>query len=139
MYFCQAKKEKMKKLLLVAVMAIVFLGSCRSPESKLIGDWKVTDVKTDFGKMQLPPALEAHIVAEQKKISFRIINDSVMVLMLDNNTHEAKWKMDKQHNISYYFTSQPRFVNRLGKWNGNEIVSDSKIPLGKLVVIYEKK
>ena len=129
----------MKKLLFMAVMAIVFLSSCNSPESKLIGTWKVTDVKTDFGKTQLPPEIIAHIVAEQKKISFRIINDSVMVLMLDNNTHEAKWKMDKQYNISYYFTSQPRLVNKLGKWNGNEIVSESKMPLGKLVVTYEKK
>jgi len=129
----------MKKLLFMSVIAIVFLSSCSRPESKLIGDWKVTDVKTDFGKTQLPPPLEAHIVAEQKKISFRIINDSVMVLMLDNNTHEAKWKMDKQHNISYHFTTQPSVVNKLGKWNGNEIVSESKMPLGKLVVTYEKK
>ncbi len=129
----------MKKILLVAVLALVFLSSCRSPESKLIGNWKVSDVKTDFGKTQLPPVLEAHIVAEQKKISFRIINDSVMVLILDNNTHEAKWKMDKQHNISYYFTTQPGLVYKLGKWNDNEIVTDTKMPLGKLVVTYEKK
>ncbi len=129
----------MKKFWILALLAIVFLGACNSPESKLIGNWKVAGVQTDFGKIKLPPEIIAHIVAEQKKISFRIINDSVLVLMLDNNTHEAKWKMDKQHNISYYFTTQPRLVNKLGKWNGNEIITDTKMPLGKLVVTYEKK
>ncbi len=129
----------MKKYVFVLLLAVVFLGACNSSNSKLKGEWKVTDVQTKFGKTKLPPELVAHIVAEQKKISFRILNDSVMVLMLENNTHEAKWKMDKNHNITYYFTSQPMFVNKLGKWDGTKIVSDSKTPLGDLIVTYEKK
>ncbi len=131
----------MKKIgILFFVPVFIFLASCSSPAGKLKGDWKVTDVKTEFGKTKLPPELVAHIVAEQKKISFRILNDSVMVLMLDNNTHEAKWKMDKEHNITYFFSTQPQMVNKLGKWDGaSKIISDSKTPLGDLIVTYEKK
>lgn len=129
----------MKKIWILAFLAIVFMGACNSPESKLIGNWKVSGVVTHFGKTKLPPEIIAHIVAEQKKISFRIINDSVLVLMLDNNTHETKWKMDKKHNISYYFSTQPQIVNKLGKWNGTQIVTNTKTPLGTIVVTYEKK
>ncbi len=129
----------MKKLWIVALLAIVFMGACNSTGKKLVGHWKVTDVQTDFGKTKLPPELTAHIVAEQKKINFRIMNDSVMVLILDNNTHEAKWKIDKENNISYYFSTQPQVVNKLGKWNGSQIISDTKTPLGKIIVTYEKK
>ena len=129
----------MKKYWIVALLAIVFMGACNSTASKLQGNWKVADVKTEFGKTQLPPEITAHIVAEQKKISFRIMNDSVLVLMLDNNTHEAKWKMDKEHNISYYFSTQPTLIHKLGKWNGNQIVTSSKTPLGEIIVTYAKK
>lgn len=129
----------MKKYGILFLMVLVFAGACNSPASRLKGEWKVTDVKTEFGKTKLPPEVVAHIVAEQKKISFRILNDSVMVLLLDHNTHEAKWKMDKNHNISYWFTSQPALVNKLGKWDGTKITSRSKTPLGDLVVTYEKK
>lgn len=124
----------------MALFAIIFTGACNNPAAKLKGDWKVADVKTDFGETKLPPELIAHIVDEQKKISFRILNDSVLVLVLDNNTHEAKWKMDKDHNINYFFSTQPQIVNKLGQWDGdNKIVSDTKTPLGNLIVTYEKK
>ena len=130
----------MKKIWILVLPALLFMVSCSSPAEKLKGEWKVADVKTEFGKTKLPPELVAHIVAEQKKISFRILNDSVMVLMLDNNTHEAKWKMDKDHNIRYFFSTQPQLVNKLGKWDGtSKIISDSKTPLGDLIVTYEKK
>jgi hypothetical protein len=133
------KLLSMKKILILLLPAILFMASCSNPAGKLKGEWKVTDVKTEFGKTKLPPELVAHIVAEQKKISFRILNDSVMVLLLDNNTHEAKWRMDKDHNISYWFTTQPGVVNKLGRWDGTKITSDSKTPLGDLIVTYEKK
>jgi hypothetical protein len=129
----------MKKILILILLSAVFLGACNSPASKLKGEWKVADVKTNFGKTKLPPELVAHIVAEQKKISFRIMNDSVMVLILDNNTHEAHWKMGKDHEISYYFTTQPAIFHKLGKWDGTHIISDTKTPLGDLIVTYEKK
>jgi len=129
----------MKKFLTIILLTSLFLGACNSPSSRLKGTWKVADVKTHFGKTKLPPELVAHIVAEQKKISFRILNDSVMVLILNNNTHEARWKMGPNHEISYYFTTQPAMFHKLGKWDGSHIISDTKTPLGDLIVTYEKK
>jgi hypothetical protein len=137
--FLSLKGKKMRKMYLLAVVAIMFMGACNSPASRLKGEWKVADVQTQFGKTKLPPEVVAHIVDEQKKITFRIVNDSVLVLMLDNNTHEAHWKLDKDKTIRYSFTSQPAMVNKLGKWDGEKIISESKTPLGELIVTYEKK
>lgn len=125
---------------MLTVLAVFFLSSCSSPKRKLIGTWKVSKVETNFKNTKLPPNIIAHIKEEQKQISFEIVNDSVMVLMLDNNAHEAKWILGpKDKSISYYFSHQKNTINKLGVWNGNTIVSKSNTPLGQLIVIYAKK
>ena len=130
----------MKKLLALSVIAVFFITSCSNPNSKLIGTWKVNSVKTHFKMSNLPSNVIQHVENEQKKISFKIVSDSVMVFMLDNNTHEAKWNMDPQtHVIKYYFTNQKDLVNTLGTLKGNQIISNSNTPLGKITVVFEKQ
>jgi len=130
----------MKKLLLATIVVVFFLASCSSPKSKLIGTWKVSKVETDFGKTKLPPELITHIVDEQKKLSFRFVSDSVMVLLLDKNPHEAYWKLnEKTKTITYYFSNQKNRVNTLGVLKGNEIINETKMPLGELKVHYQKR
>lgn len=132
--------NNMKNLWIPAVLLLFFFSSCSSSESKLKGTWKVANVETHFDVKSLPANIIQHVKDEQKKISFRIVSDSVMVLMLDNNTHEAIWKMDpKSHVIKYYFSNQKELVNTLGTLKGNEIISESKTPMGKITVVFEKK
>lgn len=132
--------NKMKKLLILSAIAMFFMVSCSNPESKLIGTWKVTDVQAHFDVKNLPPNITKHVENEQKKISFKIVSDSVMVLILDKNTHEAIWKMDpKTKVIKYYFSDQKNLINTLGTVKGNQIVSESKTPLGKITVVFEKQ
>jgi hypothetical protein len=130
----------MKKLLLGSLIVVLFLASCSNPKSKLIGTWKVDNVETDFGKTKLPVELVKHIEDAQKKLSFRIVSDSIMVLLLDNNPHEARWDLDsKTGTITYYFSKQKGIVNTLGKVVDNEIINETKMPLGKLKVHYQKQ
>lgn len=130
----------MKKLLLASFVAILFLISCSGPKSKLIGDWKVSKVETDFGKTQLPVQVVKHIEESQKKLSFRIVSDSIMVLMLDKNPHEARWDLDqKTGTITYYFSKEKGRVNTLGKVVDDEIINQTKMPLGQLKVHYRKQ
>lgn len=130
----------MKKLLALSAIAVFFLMACSSPGHQLIGTWKVSKVETNFKDTNLPKAIITHIKDEQKKLSFKIINDSLMVLILDKNTHEAKWKIDsKTKVIKYYFDDQKNSVNKLGTLEGNEIVSESHTPLGMLTVIFKKQ
>ncbi len=114
--------------------------SCSNTGHELVGTWKVSQVKTNFKDTNLPKVVIAHIKDEQKQLSFKIINDSVLVVILDKNAHEAKWKMDsKSKVISYYFDNQKNIINKLGTWEGNDIVSESNTPLGKLTVIFKKQ
>ena len=130
----------MKKLLALSAIAVFFLMACSSPGHQLIGTWKVSKVETNFKDTNLPKAIITHIKDEQKKLSFKIINDSLMVLILDKNTHEANWKIDsKTKVIKYYFDNQKNSVNKLGTLEGDEIVSESHTPLGMLTVIFKKQ
>ena len=130
----------MKRLLALAAMAVFFLAACSNSTHQLVGTWKVSKVETNFKNSNLPKPVLTHIKNEQKQLSFKIINDSVMVLILDNNTHEAKWKMDpKTKVIKYYFDNQKNSMNKLGTWNGNNIVSQSHTPLGELTVVFKKQ
>ena len=130
----------MKKLLVLAAMAVFFLTACSSSEHQLIGTWKVNKVETNFKDNNLPKSVVEHIKNEQKQLSFRIVNDSVMMLILDNNTHEARWKMDaKTKEIKYYFEKQKTAVHKLGTLEGNNIVTQSNTPLGTLTVTFKKQ
>ena len=130
----------MKKFLILSAITMLFLAACAGPKSKLIGTWKVADVQTHFDSQNIPAGIITHIKDEQQKISFKIVSDSVMVLMLDKNTHEAIWKIDTKTNvIKYYFSDQKDLVNTLGTLKGNQIISESKTPLGKITIVFEKQ
>lgn len=132
--------KQMKNLWVPVVLLFFFFSSCTSEQSKLKGTWKVSDVETQFKVKNLPSNLIQHIKDEQKKISFKVVSDSVMVLILDKSPHEAVWKMNpKTHVIKYYFSDQKGFLNTLGTLKGNEIVSESKTPLGKITVTFTKE
>lgn len=130
----------MKKLLVLSLITSLFLISCSGTNHQLVGTWKVSKVETNFKATNIPKAVITHIKNEQKQISFKIINDSIMVLILDKNTHEARWKMDPNSKmIKYHFKSQKNYINKLGKWEGNEIVSTTNTPLGTLTVVFTKQ
>ncbi len=130
----------MKKLLAIIATAVFFLTACSNPGHQLIGTWKVSKVETNFQDTNLPKAIVKHIQNEQKQLSFKIINDSLMVLILDKNAHEAKWKINPStKEIQYYFDDHKNSVNKLGKLEGNDIVTESHTPLGTLTVIFKKQ
>lgn len=130
----------MKKCLVLSVITVFFLISCSRTGHQLVGTWKVNKVELNFKDANLPQAVITHIKDEQKQLSFKIINDSLMVLILSHNTHEARWQMDpKTKVIKYYFEGRKNSVNKLGKWEGSEIVCESNTPLGTMTVIFTKQ
>lgn len=130
----------MRNTWIPAVLLLFFFSSCSGPASRLQGTWKVSDVETHFDVQNLPANIIQHVKDEQKNISFRMVSDSVMVLILDKNTHEAIWKMDpKTHVIKYYFSNQKGFMNILGTLKGKDIISESNTPLGKITVTFKKE
>ena len=133
----------MKKSLLFFFTAatILLLSSCGgSLESKLIGTWKVSDVQTDFKEAEVTPETYAQVVEIQKQTHFRILNDSTMVIISNNNTHEAKWFLNTDENeITYFFSGMESTQNKLGNYKDSQIVSESETPLGTIMIYYDKE
>lgn len=143
MYLCQRKSENMKRYLfpLSAVIMIVLLGACGgSIENKLIGTWKVTDVQTDFKETEVTPEMLSQVVELQKQTHFRILKDSIMVIISNNNTHEATWGFnDEDQTIIFFFKGKQDRPNVLGKLEERRIVQESETPLGTITTYYEKE
>lgn len=125
--------------LLIAV--VITLASCgASPESKLVGTWKVVDVQTDFDESAANPELLRQMVQVSKSTYFRILNDSVLIIISDDDTHETKWSFDENDNtLSYFFDGSQARANKLGRLVDNQIISESSRTFGKMTVYYEKE
>lgn len=132
----------MKKLMLVVigVISLLWLASCSSPETKLIGTWKVQDVETNFDEQSVSPEMLRQVIDMQKQTYFRILNDSTMIIISNDNTHEAKWVLNSDDNmITFFFEGMETVPNTLGKYTDTRIISETSTPLGKMIIFYEKE
>ncbi len=131
----------MKKIRLVGLaIALVWLASCSSPESKLIGTWKVNDVETNFDEQSVSPEMLKQVIDMQKQTYFRILNDSTMAIISNDNTHEATWILNTDDNtITFFFEGMETTPNKLGKYTDSKIISETNTPLGKMIIYYGKE
>ena len=137
------KPNEMKRTFILSLMvaAVFMITSCGgSPESKLIGTWKSYDVQTDFDEDAVNPEMLSQIVEVQEQTYFRIINDTTLIIISEDNTYETKWALDHETNtLSYFFSGRESKPNILGKVEGDEIISESVRPFGKMTVYYRKE
>lgn len=134
----------MKKILfIVGLVVAAALFSCQSsPESKLIGTWKVVEVETDFDEDFARPQMLKQMVETQKNTFFKILNDSAMVIISSGNTFEANWKLNLENQmITYTFSDSDDFSVPfdLGVYTEKQIVAESKMSMGKMVIYFEKE
>jgi hypothetical protein len=134
----------MNKIVFVPTLLItLFLISCNSSqESKLIGTWKVTEVETDFDADRTNPQMIKQVVETQKQTFFKIVNDTLMVIISTGNTYEAKWKLNPDDKrITYTFNDWDGISSpfNLGIYTGNQIVTESELAIGKMTVYFEKE
>ncbi len=131
------KTIKFSILFLISVM--FFAVSCGGPGNKLRGTWKVSKVDTKFDENTMTPEMIKQIVDLQKKTYFKIIDDSSMVIISDNNPFDARWYIDDNNVISYKFKNSVTKPNVLGKFEDGVIKSESNTALGKIITYYEKE
>ncbi|MBU3927115.1 MAG: hypothetical protein KKB74_04865 [Bacteroidetes bacterium] len=126
--------------LIIFTASWIMVSCTSSAESKLIGTWKAQKVETDFDENKLTPDMISQVVEMQKQTYFRMVNDSVMTIISKNNTHEAKWSFNKEtQTVTYYFNGMGNIPSILGKFTEGKIVSESKTPMGKITIYYEKE
>lgn len=137
------KVKIMKRILIISLFIatlFAFVSCGKSPESKLVGTWKVQDVQTDFDENAVTPEMLRQMVELEKQTYFRILNDSVMIIISDNNTYETNWLLNHETNvISYFFEGQESKANELGRVEGDQVINESTRPFGNMSVYYEKE
>ncbi len=134
----------MKKVVFViGVLVMMGLVACQnSPESKLIGTWKVVEVETDFDESRTNSQMIKQVVETQKQTFFKIMNDTLMVIISTGNTYEAKWKLNPDdQSITYTFDEwdDNSVPFELGVYVDNQIIAESNMAMGKIVVYFEKE
>lgn len=133
---------KTRFFLFIAIISLaIFTISCGSvPEKKLIGTWKVENVQTDFNEQQVTPEMLAQIVEMQEQTYFRFMDDSVMVIISNNNTHEAGWSYSEEDStIWYFFEGSESTPNELGKFDGERIILETNNEIGKILTYFRKE
>lgn len=132
-----------KAIVAFGVLITGILFSCQnSPESKLIGTWKVVEVETDFDENRTNPQMIKQVVETQKQTFFKIINDTVMVIISTGNTYESKWKLNPDdQSITYTFDEwdENSAPFKLGVYVNDQIIAESDMAMGKMVVYFEKE
>lgn len=141
--FVALNKFEMKRniIALSVVLIVILITSCgQSIEKKLVGTWKVADVQTEFNETEVTPEMLRQVVDLQKQTYFRIINDSTMVIISNNNTYEAGWVIDEEtSDITYFFDGMEAQGNQLGNYTDGQIVNETKTALGSMTITYKKE
>ena len=129
----------MKVLSKVLFLSIILFVSCSSTENKLVGVWKVQDVKTDFNVNKTTPQMLQQVAEIQKQTHFKIMNDSIMAIISNNKTYEAVWSYDKDNEVINYHFKDDTSTHKLGNVVASTIVSKSTTALGTITTIYAKE
>ena len=120
------------------ILLVLFLVSCSStPESKLLGTWKVADVQIDFDEQKTDPGTVKQVAEREKKTILKFTSDSTLTIVDNNNTHKALWKLAEDGTVSYNFEGD-QLMNDLGIYNEGKITITSDTPLGKIITVFEK-
>ena len=100
----------------------------------------MNDVETNFDEQSVSPEMLKQVIDMQKQTYFRIINDSTMAIISNDNTHEAKWTLNPDDNtITFFFEGMETTPNKLGKLADSKIISETNTPLGKMIIFYGKE
>ncbi|MCK9450688.1 MAG: hypothetical protein M0Q90_03270 [Bacteroidales bacterium] len=118
-------------------LALAFSSCSSTPESKLLGTWKVTEVKVNFDGQKADPQTISQVENREKQTILKFTSDSTLSIIDGNNTHRSLWTLGDNGLISYQFEKDQTFYE-LGTLKNNVITATSSTSLGDIVTIFEK-
>jgi len=133
-------KKHLNYLQFALIAVIIALSACSSsPESKLIGSWKATDVKVDFDEQKASPQMIEQVVEREKQTILKFTSDSTLNIIEASNTHRTKWKLDEEDKIWFSFEGDGSAMNELGIYEDGKIKAISSTALGSIEITYSKQ
>ena len=121
---------KNRFLFLLGLAAV--LGACQPKQDPLFGNWTVDKVKVQFDEQQNTPELVKQIGEMERKNTFSISADSMLVFKGLEETREGRLSLSNDGTLLVGGTA-------FGTWKDGLIVTRTGSPLGEVVVTYKKE
>lgn len=133
----------MKKLhftfAMFGVLILVLLLSCSSSGNKMLGLWKVSDVKTQFDETKVNPQTLLQVVELEKQTMLKFVDDTTLNIIMGEKTFKSHWNLDETSGkLTYSFEDSPLSTYDLGVYKDGSIVAESTTAVGTIVVTYQK-
>lgn len=130
----------MKKLIVLGgVLMLVLVYACNTEKNKMLGIWKVTDVKTTFDETRVNPSTLQQVAELEKQTMLNFVNDSALTIMMGEKNFDAFYSFDEATGkIFYSFDGKGINMNDLGVYKDGVILSESETPVGSIQVTYSK-
>ncbi len=135
------KNIRIASLIIFAVIAGVFIVSCRSAEDKLVGIWFTESVTATVDSSQANLISIDKTIASTKTTKFILNEDHSMALTIDDYTTDAFWAYDGDNSTVSFRLENNDFGEaiNLGKFDGGKIVYNSSVKHGIITAVYVKK
>ncbi len=121
----------MKKQLFFFFGLAFLLCSCSPKPDTLIGHWSAQKVNVQFDETRTTPELVKQIGEMEKRNSFSITEDSILVFKSLHEETQGRVTADAEGNL---FLDGVLF----GRWDKGQIVTATPSPMGEIVVTYRK-
>ncbi len=130
-----------KRLVLYAaiIVAAMMLFSCsKSPEKKIVGTWKVEDVKFENAGQMDPAQLEAS-KESAKSVSYELLEDKTAKIHAGSTVLEGNWTF-KEAEAGVYMAFTGSFDTvLLGRMVDGKLINEANRPNIKITTIFIKE
>ena len=130
-----------KRIVLYAVMMIsivIFFSCSKSPEKKIVGIWKVEDVKFENAGQMDPAQLEAS-KESAKSVSYELLEDKTAKIHVGSTVLEGNWTYrEAEAGVYMAFTGSFDTV-LLGRMENGRLINEANRPNIKITTIFIKE
>jgi hypothetical protein len=122
-------------------LAMAFLFSCSSPESRLTGRWITERVDAEIDSVKANLESVDRAIASTHTTKFVLNEDHTMALSIDGFTHDAFWTYNNKTDIISFRLDADKFGDpiELGIYQDDRIVYTSKVKHGSITAVYVKE
>ena len=128
-------------ILFLFISAIVIAACSGTPESRIVGTWKVEKVETDSDTNAVKPEVMEKVIDVYKSVYFDFLDDNTVKIVSAGEIHDGTWEF-RDDDQSVYIKIEGSSIkepNKLGELKDGKLVSVNKTGIGTITIIYVKE